>query len=334
MSQQDSSAQRGRVIIPLLVTFGISLVNLSLITAGGICAAHPKIEQPIVWVATATAAVIALSILNWLVLKHGSLAVRLSQVIKSTGGAFVPFLFVGPLFPGGAWNALQLVTSVLLLAAMFAATLAPVALALGIFISRVAGTSRAAVYRPIAAAELPAPVRDYFAQRTWELERMGFGVLGDYRVKEDMEQFARLFARDDGEVAAAVEYARAGFIARIKSTSFLSVLGSGCYIETGNVALPRRALNVHEPMILQSLPKACDAERLEKHEALVVAAALAHSSAPRAVAPEELPALCRYGMKLLYDRLVREGTVTRNPYDHRDASLFCPSPEAELLLAR
>lgn len=332
MSQADSSAPRPNAFVPFVLTFGMTIVNVGLIAAGGICAVQPGLATPGLWIGLAAIAVVALSLMNWLVLIRYALVAPLGQVARAAGGALLPLLLAGPMFQnGGIFHDMQIAAALPLLIAMFCAILPPTSAVLAHFMTRVVGTDRAAVYRPILASELPAAVREFFAERTAALDRMGFRLVGDYRVKEGMHQFSRLFSRADGKVSVAVEVTRMGLLTEFKSTSFMTVLENGCYIETGNVALPKRTPNVHDVIILQSLPKGTDTERLAAHETMVSEASLARCSAPREVFADELPALCRYGMKLLYDRMVREGEVTSSPYDNRDEALF--RPEAAPVLA-
>jgi hypothetical protein len=54
------------------------------------------------------------------------------------------------------------------------------------------GLGEAPVYRLLLAEELPQAARRFFDERTARLGRLGFRRCGDYRLRQEIEHYARL----------------------------------------------------------------------------------------------------------------------------------------------
>ena len=166
----------------------------------------------------------------------------------------------------------------------------------------------------IPTAALPRRTQEYFEMHTPEFVQVGFRLLGDFRVKPKTAQFSRFFVNDDGTTFGEISSVPT-IGTSIHSCSVFSVTDGLVYIEVGNLRLPKD--RPHPEFVLKGIPGANVVELLHHRDLAVAERATPDSEI--AFQDDELPMVCVYGQKKLYESLIAEGVAKRNPY--RDVRL-------------
>ncbi len=178
--------------------------------------------------------------------------------------------------------------------------------------------------RPVSADEMPAAARKWFERHTPDFESLGFRPVGDFRLKERSEHFARVFINAEGDAIGEISWAKPLPWQSMRCCCFVSVMEDLTYLETGNLALPRETFE--GPLILFSVPKASVADVHAAHRRRLAELMEDRRTTTLCFGPEDVEKVFLYGQKLCYARLKKRGVIRSNPYD--DVSLDLAGREA------
>ncbi|MEE9601987.1 MAG: hypothetical protein V3V75_01680, partial [Thermoguttaceae bacterium] len=165
----------------------------------------------------------------------------------------------------------------------------------------------------VTVGEMPPDATKWFEKNTPEVESLGFRRLGDYRLKRRSEHFARFFINPQGDIVAEISWVKVLFLLRMKCFSCFSVTDDLTYLETGNLAIPKK--DNEGRLILQSIPGGTIDDTLGAHRCRLDELSDTRQTLPICFVEDDLDKVIFYGQKLLYDRLTRRGVVAVNPYD-------------------
>jgi len=168
-------------------------------------------------------------------------------------------------------------------------------------------------FRPVTAAQTPAPAREWFEQNTPDFEAQGFRAIGDFSLKERSEHFTRFLINARGDVIGEIGWVRVVPWRTTRCYAFASVTEDLTYLETGNVSLPREQFDGH--FVLQGVPGATVAEALEAHRSRLAELVEQRGTTVLCLAEEDVEKMALYGQKLCYARLKQRGVIRSNPYD-------------------
>jgi hypothetical protein len=172
------------------------------------------------------------------------------------------------------------------------------------------GLNEAPIYRPLPATDLPEAAQRFFDERTEQLGRLGFRRCGEYRLRIEIEHYARLLLDSSGTIGCELAYLRFGFWKCWRVTSLLCVLDNLDGVETGDLVIPP-----HDGrLVTRSVAKAVPAQLLESHRALVSQLQAERRAAPITMDADSLPLVALYMGALMHEILHAAGMTEKNVY--------------------
>ncbi|MBX7164960.1 MAG: hypothetical protein K1X74_01305 [Pirellulales bacterium] len=171
------------------------------------------------------------------------------------------------------------------------------------------GLNEPALYRPVAADELPPAVRRHFDEQAATFARQGLRVCGDYRVRRELEHFSRLLIDPAGHIACEVAWYRS-WKAPLRVASLFSLLDDATFVETANRVIPPQ----DGELIVRTHRGASPAELVDYHRRLLATLRDERRTAPLALDDESLPLVAIYGAALMHERLAATRPGTVSPY--------------------
>jgi hypothetical protein len=172
------------------------------------------------------------------------------------------------------------------------------------------GLDEAPVYRPLSADELPEAAGSFFAERTEQLGRLGFRRCGDYRLRLEIEHFARLLVDASGTIGCELAYLRFAFWKCWRVTSMCSMLENLDCVETGDLVIPSH--DGH--LVVRSIAGADPTQLLDAHRALVAQLHAERNAAPIALDADSAPLVALYMGALMHESLHATGMTEKNAY--------------------
>jgi hypothetical protein len=166
------------------------------------------------------------------------------------------------------------------------------------------------VYRPLVAEELPETARFFFDDRTAQLGRLGFRCCGDYRLRRELEHFARLFLDASGTIGCELAYVRFWPWKCWRITSLFSMLENLDCVETGDLAVPP-----HDgQLVLRTMAAAGAEQLLDAHRALVAQLEAEREAPPVAMDADSVALVALYLGALMHESLHASGVSGQNRY--------------------
>ncbi len=171
-------------------------------------------------------------------------------------------------------------------------------------------TMEIVTFTPVEPDAVPKPARDYLDSCTSEFEALGFELIGNYRQKQNEQQFVRIFSGADGKFIGEAVHC-AGY--KLKTCAMFSLLADGTYIESAPLDIGE-VPHAPEKLVMRGGAGNTVSELLNSHGATVQAECAQRETEPVSIPPGKLESVTHYGLFLSNESLVAQGILTENPY--------------------
>lgn len=165
-------------------------------------------------------------------------------------------------------------------------------------------------FTPVETDALPPPARDYLDSCTSEFEALGFELIGDYRQKQNEQQFVRIFSGADGKFIGEAVHCAAY---KMKTCAMFSLLADGTYIESAPLDIGE-VPHAPEKLVMRGGAGNSVSELLNSHGATVQAECAQRGTEPVSIPADKLESVTHYGLFLSHESLVAQGVLAENPY--------------------
>jgi hypothetical protein len=165
-------------------------------------------------------------------------------------------------------------------------------------------------HTPVEPDELPRDARTYLESCTSEFEALGFEILGDYRQKQNEQQFVRIFSGAGGKFIGEAVHCAAP---KMKTCAMFSLLADGTYIESAPLDVGDVPF-APDKLVMRGNAGDTVAELLNSHCATVQAECAQRDTEPVSIPADKLEAVTHYGLFLSTESLVAQGVLSENPY--------------------
>jgi uncharacterized protein (TIGR02996 family) len=176
---------------------------------------------------------------------------------------------------------------------------------------RINRTVREYEFLPVDGAALGEPMRVHLAALSPQLTRLGFEVIGDFRMKpEPIVVHDRILLSEDGLILATI-----CCVLQAGVPSFISVLADGTCIHTtgANNPHPERTFLPGDRMLLNYHTRARPHTLLRRHRDTLRTAATAARVAPLRLQRDQFRAVMVYDQRLFNRWRYRHGTLDQEP---------------------